>query len=85
MVLFTERRKDMKTRPSSPSIGVAFLDGPISADYRPVMDMSMENTNSCGCSDSCFVGVPKPDKKKAQDLSGWSIPPPLAQAPELRV
>jgi hypothetical protein len=91
-------------------MGAAFLDGPISAEYRPVMEMSkVGNGDSCDCSGSCFfdvyipVGIPgkkrkptqkpkpkpkptpKPPKKKAQQLSGWSIPPPLGQAPELRV
>jgi hypothetical protein len=90
MVSFTETGGDVKTRPSPLSTGAAFLDGPISADYYSVsvMDTSKEvriPVDSCDCSDSCFIKIPKTGKKKAQHLSGWSVPPALAEAQGVRV
>lgn len=49
----------METRPSSESTEATFLDGPITAEYRPVMELSNAALfqDSCVCSDSCEFEV----------------------------
>lgn len=87
----------METRVPSPSLSTAFLDGAIYTDYRPVIrEIRVQQSTTCECSATCQPKPkpkpkprPKPKSKtkkraKARHLSGWSAPPPAAQAVELR-